>query len=138
MSKTKEKRRLRKADRQKVRGLHGRIKYVMSNFRLSLTFRIALHYAWQLLHTTLLTLLIITVVFFGLTMLDVDNTLRRIKAADAQEDSTFAPDVIQHSAVSRAELLPLQYRDSDLPLLASASRMFTRPPSSCVLCTKQA
>lgn len=118
MSKTKEKRRLRKADKQKVRGLHGRIKHMMSNFRLSLTFRIALHYSWQLVRTTLLVMLIITIVFFGVAMIDVDNTVRRIKAADVQEDSSFAPGVIQNAAVTRAELLPLQYRDTDLPLLA--------------------
>ena len=118
MSKRKDKRRLRKADRQKARGLHGRIKHVMSNFRLSLTFRIALHYAWQLLRTTLLTLLIVSAVCFTLTMIDVDNTVRRIKAADAREDASFAAGVIQNDAVTRAELLPLQYRDSDLPLLA--------------------
>ena len=118
MSKSNKKRQLRKADRHKVKGLHGRIKHVMSNFRLSLTFRIALHYAWQLLRTTLLTMLIVSVVCFSIAMIDVDNTVRRIKAADTLADAAFSPAVIQNAAITHAELLPLEYRDSDLPLLA--------------------
>ena len=118
MSKSNNKRQLRKADRQKVKGLHGRIKHVMSNFRLSLTFRIALHYAWQLLRTTLLTMLIVSVVCFSIAMIDMDNTVRRIKAADTLADAAFSPAVIQNAAITHAELLPLEYRDSDLPLLA--------------------
>ena len=118
MSKAKDKRNLRKADKKKVSGLHGRIKHVMSNFRLSLTFRIAMHYSWQLLRTTLLVMLIVTIVFFGLTMIDVDNTVRRLKLNDAQDDAAFSPAVIQNANVTRAELLPYPYKDSDLPLLA--------------------
>ena len=94
------------------------MKYVMSNFRLSLTFRIALHYGWQLLRTTLPVMLIMSIVLGGLAMIDVDNTIRRLKWQDAQEDSSFSPGVIQNAAVSDATLLPLQYKDSDLPLLA--------------------
>ncbi len=116
--KSKTKRQLRKADPQKHRGLHGQITHVMSNFRLSLTFRIALHYSWQLLRTTLAVMLIISLVLIGLTMIDVDNTVRRLKSGDVQEDSVFTADVIQNAYVIRAELLPMQYRDSDLPLLA--------------------
>ncbi|MBQ2929545.1 MAG: HAMP domain-containing histidine kinase [Clostridia bacterium] len=112
------KRRLRKADRQKVRGLHGRIKHVLSNFRLSLTFRIALHYSWQLLRTTLLVMLLLSVVCFGLTMVEVDNTIRRIKISDPQTDATFDAGAVQNPAVTQAALLPFQYKDSDLPLFA--------------------
>ena len=113
-----QRRTLRKARRQRVKGLHGRVKHVIGNFRLSLTFRIALHYSWQLLRTTLPVMLIITLVFTALTMIDVDNTIRRIKTGDALEDSTFSPAVIQNADVSRATLLPLEYKESDLPLLA--------------------
>lgn len=109
---------LRKARKQRVTGLHGRLKHVMSNFRLSLTFRIALHYSWQLLRTTLLVMLLISLVCCGLLMIDVDNTVRRIKAADPQEDAAFTPGQIQNAAITQAEMLPIQYKDSDLPLLA--------------------
>ena len=112
------KRRLRKADRQKVRGLHGRIKHVLSNFRLSLTFRIALHYSWQLLRTTLLVMLLLSVVCFGLMMVEVDNTVRRIKISNPQTDATFDAGAVQNPAVTQAALLPFQYKDSDLPLFA--------------------
>ncbi len=114
----REKRRLRKADRQKVRGLHGRMKHVMSSFRLSLTFRIALHYSWQLLRTTLLVMLIMSLACFCLTMIDVDNTVRRIKTGDAQEGHAISPGVIQNAGVTRAVILPLRYTDSDLPALS--------------------
>ena len=119
MSKSREfKRQLRKANAQKARGLHGHITHVMSNFRLSLTFRIALHYSWQLLRTTLSVMLIVTLLCIGLTMVDVDNTVRRMKSGDTQETSVFPAEVVRHASVTHAELLPLQYKDSDLPLLA--------------------
>ncbi|MBQ4580312.1 MAG: HAMP domain-containing protein [Clostridia bacterium] len=113
-----QRRTLRKARRQRVKGLHGRVKHVIGNFRLSLTFRIALHYSWQLLRTTLPVMLIITLVCIGLTMINVDNTVRRIKIGDALEDSSFSPTVIQNADVTAAALLPFEYKESDLPLLA--------------------
>lgn len=113
-----ERRLLRKANKHKVKGLHGRIKHLIGNFRLSLTFRIALHYSWQLLHTTLMAMLIMSLACFALTMVDIDNTVRRIKRSDPQPDHSFEPGVIQNVSVTRAELLSLPYKDSDLPLLA--------------------
>lgn len=113
-----DQRNLRKAQRQKVKGLHGRIKHVIGSFRLSLTFRIALHYSWQLLRTTLLVMLIISLVGGALTMIDIDNTVRRIRRSEADSSASFDQSVIQNAAVTRAELLPLPYQDSDLPLLA--------------------
>ena len=96
----KEKRRLRKADKQKVRGLHGRVKHVMSNFRLSLTFRIALHYAWQLLRTTLLVLLIGTIVLGGFVLADADRLVDRISVSHADHEQQFSQMIIQHADVS--------------------------------------
>ena len=113
-----ERRNLRKADKHKIQGLHGRIKHVIGNFRLSLTFRIALHYSWQLLRTTLLVMAIISLVLGALTAINIDNTLRRIKRSEAYSDAAFGQDVIQNAAVTHAELLPMPYKDSDLPLLA--------------------
>ena len=114
----REKRSLRKASGQKVRGLRGHVKHMIGSFRLSLTFRIALHYSWQLLRTTLLTMLIISLVCAGGLMIDVDNTVRRMKTADTQEQADFSPAVVQNADVTRAILLPVLYKDSDLPLLA--------------------
>ena len=106
----KEKRRLRKANKQKVHGLHGRIKHVMSNFRLSLTFRIALHYAWQLLRTTLLVLLIGTLVLGGFVMADADRLIDRISVSQADNDPQFSQAIIQHAGVS-AFMTDLPYTD---------------------------
>lgn len=113
----REKRRLRKTDRKKVRGLHGRVKYVMSNFRLSLTFRIALHYSWQLLRTTLLVMLLVSIVLGVLTAADVNHTVLRIKRGQAEDSGDFSQTVIQDSNVTRAILLPYPYERDDLPLV---------------------
>ena len=53
--------------------LHRTLSGIMSSFRLSLTFRIAMHYCWQLLSTTLLTALIVTAVFVGVEGLHVQR-----------------------------------------------------------------
>ena len=112
-----EKRRLRKANRQKARGLHGRVKHVIGNFRLSLTFRIALHYSWQLLRTTLLVMGILTAVWGGVTLANVDGTVQRLRWSDPLEDGSFSQESIQHSAVSEAALLPYPHEWDDFPLL---------------------
>ena len=52
--------------------LHSTLSGIMSSFRLSLTFRIAMHYCWQLLSTTLLTALIV------MRMLDASAKSRNI------------------------------------------------------------
>lgn len=102
------KRRLRKADRQKTRGLHGRIQHVMSSFRLSLTFRIALHYSWQLIRTALLAACILTMVCAGLVLADVEQTIARIAQGECMADGTFSQEVIMHAGVS-AVRMPFAY-----------------------------
>lgn len=103
------KRRLRKADKQKIHGLHGRIQHVMSSFRLSLTFRIALHYSWQLIRTALVAALILTVVCAGLVLADAEQTLSRISAGDCAADGSFSQEVIMHAGVSAA-CMPFAYQ----------------------------
>lgn len=117
----RERRRLRKADREKARGLHGRVKHVMSNFRLSLTFRIALHYSWQLVKTTFLVMLLISLVLIGLTLADMNNTVTRIRWQTAEADGSFSPAVIQNSEVIRAELLSVPFTGETLPMLNFSS-----------------
>ncbi|MBQ8202363.1 MAG: HAMP domain-containing histidine kinase [Clostridia bacterium] len=106
----------RKAQKEKVRGIRGRIKYLLSNFRLSLTFRIALHYSWQMLRTTLLALIILTVFFAGTVLADLESDMRRIRIADAAQDGTFSQLVIQDEAIE-ATLWPWPYSDETSPLL---------------------
>ena len=117
MSKAKEKRRLRKADKEKVRGLHGRVKHVMSNFRLSLTFRIALHYAWQLLRTTLPVMLVVTLVLGGWFLYDIDRTVHRLQLSQADEAGCFPQNAIQNAQMTQASLLSDPYQLDDLPLV---------------------
>ena len=113
----REKRRLRKASRETRRGLHGRVKHVMSNFRLSLTFRIALHYSWQLLKTTLPVMLVMTLVLCGFMVTDINDTVNRLRFAGAEENGHFSPAVIRHSEVTKAELLSTPFSGEPLPLL---------------------
>ena len=113
----RQKRQLRKADRQKARGLHGRIKHVMSNFRLSLTFRIALHYSWQLLKTTLPVMMAVSFVLFTLTLADVNDAVKRLRWSEAQADGTFSQTVVQNHAFSQTALLSTPYTQDDLPAL---------------------
>ena len=113
----REKRRLRKASRETHRGLHGRVKHVMSNFRLSLTFRIALHYSWQLLKTTLPVMLVMTLVLCGFMVTDINDTVNRLRFAGAEENGHFSPAVIRHSEVTKAELLSTPFSGEPLPLL---------------------
>ena len=95
----KNPRRFRKADHQRVRGLHGRIKHTLSNFRLSLTFRIALHYSWQMLLTTLLVVLIGSLVMGGFVLADAERTLDRIRLSEAI-GGVFSQECIQQSGVN--------------------------------------
>ncbi len=104
----REKRRLRKADKQKIRGLHGRIQHVMSSFRLSLTFRIALHYSWQLIRTFLLAACLLSIVCAGLVLADAEHTIGRISMGVPDADGTFSQEVIMHAGVS-ATCLPFAY-----------------------------
>lgn len=113
----REKRRLRKANQQKIHGLHGRVKHVMSSFRLSLTFRIALHYSWQLLRTTLLVMLLMSVVLTCLTLADVNDIVSHLQNSSAAADGSFSQGDIRHPAVKHAALLPYPHEQDDLPLL---------------------
>ena len=81
-------------------GLHGVLSGLMSNMRLSLTFRIAMHYCWQLLCTTFTTCLIVTVIFGCVQFLEVQKVTQRIVDAQPQEDGNYTQLVIQRSGVS--------------------------------------
>ena len=58
--------------------LHGALTGILSNMRLSLTFRIAMHYAFQLLRTTLAVCLFMTICLIGAQVPSVQSTMRRI------------------------------------------------------------
>lgn len=77
--------------------LHGSLRKLMSNFRLSLTFRIALHYCWQLLRTTVTTLLIITLVFMLLQVPPMEDTIHRLRFSQPTSGQSFDQTHIQNS-----------------------------------------
>ena len=81
-------------------GVHGRLSGMLSNFRLSLTFRIALHYGAQLLRTTLPTMLLISLIFWGAQLPGLQSTVRRISALTPAADGVYAPESILDHRVS--------------------------------------
>ncbi|MBR2719436.1 MAG: HAMP domain-containing histidine kinase [Clostridia bacterium] len=81
-------------------GLHGVLSRAMSNLRLSLTFRIALHYCWQLFCTTLLTCVIVSVIFGSMQFLDMQKTARRICAVQPDDGMSYTQLIIQRNDVS--------------------------------------
>ena len=111
MSKTKkqsgEMRRLNKVSG----GIHGWLSGLMSNMRLSLTFRIALHYGAQLLRTTLPTLLLISAVFWGVQLPEMQAEINRIAALPYPVDGVYSQEVLQNHNVS-AKLVPGEMPES--------------------------
>ncbi len=103
---------LRKANKQQrkaqKRGIHGRLRYLKSNFRLSLTFRIAIHYCWQLLRTSLLAMLIVSLIYAGTVLADIEDDMRRLRNAIPDPSGVFSQQVIQDESVS-AVLLDVHY-----------------------------
>ncbi len=102
MSKKKEKK--RKAKKQRERGfnrassgIHRVLTKLLSSFRLSLTFRIALHYCGQLLRTTIPALLVMTVVLTLLQLPFVQQDLLRLQASPVPKDGVFTQQDIQNS-----------------------------------------
>lgn len=81
-------------------GLHSLISRGLSNLRLSLTFRIAIHYCWQLLCTTLSVCVIVTLIFGGMQFLGMQRTAQRICAAQPDNGLAYTQLVIQNSSVS--------------------------------------
>ncbi len=103
---------------------------VLSNFRLSLTFRIAMHYCWQLMRTTLLTMLVVTV-FYG--ALQVGNIIREVEWLARMDLSTDA-EVFQLDEHAQAVLLTSTEGEpaADLWVDGMAFDVSLRPPALTV------
>ena len=61
-------------------GIHRRLRLIMSNLRFSLTLRISIHYAWQLLRTTLPLMLLMTIVFACSQIPSIRKTMDRVSS----------------------------------------------------------
>ena len=111
------------------RGLHGRLAGLLSNFRLSLTFRIAIHYCWQLLRTTLLMMLVVTLFYAGTQVPALEQTLDRLTRMKPDDGSAYSQLILQDSTLD-AKLtgyaFPLEWNEQ---LAYSVSQVFSQYPS---------
>ena len=84
--------------------LHGALSRLTSNLWLSLTFRIAMHYAFQLLCTTPLVCLFITLCFAGAQVPGMQQTIQRIAALTPDASGVYAAeDILQQGVTARLE-----------------------------------
>lgn len=86
---------------------HGRVTRTVSNIRLSLTLRIALHYCVQLFRTFLLAALIVLLGFGLSETFRIRETAGRILQAEPdQETGEYSQEIIQNADVTARALLP--------------------------------
>lgn len=89
--------------------IHGRLSALMSNLRFSLTLRIAIHYAWQLLRTTLPLMLLMTIVFAAAQTPGVLRNMERLSTITPENNGSFtALQVMDRSATAQItkDILP--------------------------------
>lgn len=110
--------------------LHRFLSRLMSNFRMSLTFRIALHYCGQMIRTALLTLLIVTIAFAAMLLPGWSDDILRLRHAEVPAELRFDQSVIQNSQ-AQAWLEPKPYGTDDSYLMMR----LVAPPLSVVFIT---
>ena len=120
------------------RRLHERLTGMLSNFRLSLTFRIAIQYCWQLMRTTLLVMLVVSLFFIGVQVPGIRAGMNR--AAQAQpDDGTVYSQMILQDASMQAVLLdasyPIEWHEQ---LRTCLGELFSRLPSQLCLLARHA
>ena len=79
--------------------LHRSLSNILSNLRFSLTFRIALHYAWQLLRTTFSYLLIMILVYAFAQAPGMSRTIRRVAALEPANGEAYTAEQIMEEGV---------------------------------------
>lgn len=90
---------------------------VLSNFRLSLTFRIAMHYCWQLLRTTLLVMLIVTLFYGAIQFSQIIREvewLSRMPLDSVQDDYCFGMGVQSVQLSPESDTLYGDWRIDDI------------------------
>ena len=96
------------------RGLHGRLAGLLSNFRLSLTFRIAIHYCWQLLRTTIPVMLVVTLIFVGTQIPGIEAAIDRAATSEPDDGSSYTQLILRDGSLE-AKLTgrdyPLEWKD---------------------------
>lgn len=99
---------------------------LFSNLRFSLTLRIALHYAGQLLRTSVLMLLVFTVVFGVAQLPAVDATVETIAAAPPADGKTYTAEQLRGLPVYGAYLLPEPLTDDAKGIMESVRIAFSQ------------
>ena len=110
------------------RGLHGRLAGLLSNFRLSLTFRIAIHYCWQLLRTTVPVMLVVTLFFAFAQIPGIEEALSRVVQAEPDDGRAYSQLLLRDASLE-ARLTdmdyPLEWQEQ---LSYGASQFFSQLP----------
>ena len=83
----------------------------MSNLRLSLTLRIALHYAGQLLRTTIPLLLVWLIVFLAVQLPPVIRELDELSLTQPEEGRSYSPEQLRGTPFIQAEIEAQQLPD---------------------------
>jgi len=83
---------------------------LLSNLRFSLTLRIAIHYAGQLLSTTFFVMLVFSIAFFAAQAPVVTNTISRIAELAPEDMNNYSQEQLRDHPVTRA-----YYTDEDFP-----------------------
>lgn len=93
-----------------TQSIHGLTSAAMSNLRFSLTLRIALHYAGQLLRTTLFALLVMSVVFAVAQIPTINDTLDSLTQLQPPQDGQYTAEQLVGLPLSSAYTLdePMQ------------------------------
>lgn len=95
---TKRMEKAERTERRRQGGIHAVLVHAMSKMRLSLTFRIAIHYCGQLLRTMLLSAVIMSICLGVICGLSMDGMLNRIKTSlpDAEDGVTYTQQILQN------------------------------------------
>ena len=99
------------------RGGQPRIRYLMSNFRLSLTFRIALSYCWQLVRTCFTAVLVMTLIFAGTVLAGVESDIDRLRAEAPDDGLHYSQLVVQDADITAEHMPDVPFTGSALPFL---------------------
>ncbi len=113
--------------------IHGRLSAMMSNLRFSLTLRISIHYAWQLLRTTLPVILLMTLVFAAAQAPGIMRTMDRLSSLAPENGQSFtALQVMDRTATAQItrDILPSEgaSRVGYMLTKAFSSDLFRWPP----------
>jgi two-component system, OmpR family, sensor histidine kinase ArlS len=140
MKKSEKKRKRRPHPNTGERGInrvslsvHGRLSILMSNLRFSLMLRIAIHYALQLLRTTLPMMLIMTIFFSAAQAPGILHTMERLSAVKPENGTSYtALQVMDRNATAQVSgnVLPAEWtgRIWYQMKIALSGDLFRNPP----------